>query len=56
MGTLPGVSQQNAFLGLPLTLMQEETAFLVRTGPSITRTRTVTLLTQPDQEWPTLCL
>ena len=29
-GTLPGVSQQNAFLGLPLTLMQEETAFLVK--------------------------
>ncbi len=31
-GTLPGVSQQNAFLGLPLILMQEETAFLVRSG------------------------
>ena len=32
MGTLPGVAQQNAFLGLPLTLMREETAYLVRTG------------------------
>ncbi|KAK8861406.1 hypothetical protein IAR55_002225 [Kwoniella newhampshirensis] len=31
-GTLPGVSQQNGFLGLPLTLMQEETAYLVRQG------------------------
>ncbi|KAK1927386.1 hypothetical protein DB88DRAFT_434533 [Papiliotrema laurentii] len=31
-GTLPGVSQQNAFLGLPITLMREETAYLVSTG------------------------
>ncbi|WWD16687.1 hypothetical protein CI109_101117 [Kwoniella shandongensis] len=31
-GTLPGVSQQNGFLGLPLTLMQEETAYLVTQG------------------------
>jgi len=29
---LPGVSQQNAFLGLPMTLMREETAYLVSTG------------------------
>ncbi|EIW69025.1 hypothetical protein TREMEDRAFT_31207 [Tremella mesenterica DSM 1558] len=28
-GTLPGVSQQNAFLGLPLILMSEETAYLI---------------------------
>lgn len=32
VGTLPGVSQQNAFLGLPITLMREETAYLVSTG------------------------
>ncbi|ORY25810.1 hypothetical protein BCR39DRAFT_277857 [Naematelia encephala] len=32
VGTLPGVSQQNGFLGLPITLMQEETAYLVRSG------------------------
>ncbi|OWZ31286.1 tRNA-splicing endonuclease subunit Sen34 [Cryptococcus neoformans c45] len=31
-GTLPGVAQQNGFLGLPLTLMQEETAYLVIQG------------------------
>ncbi|WVW79967.1 hypothetical protein I302_101940 [Kwoniella bestiolae CBS 10118] len=31
-GTLPGVSQQNGFLGLPLTLMREETAYLVEQG------------------------
>ncbi|KAK4685665.1 tRNA-splicing endonuclease subunit Sen34, partial [Tremellales sp. Uapishka_1] len=31
-GTLPGVSQQNGFLGLPMTLMQEETAYLVQQG------------------------
>ncbi|TYJ57712.1 hypothetical protein B9479_001566 [Cryptococcus floricola] len=31
-GTLPGVSQQNGFLGLPMTLMQEETAFLLQEG------------------------
>ncbi|WWC68803.1 uncharacterized protein I206_102738 [Kwoniella pini CBS 10737] len=31
-GTLPGVSQQNGFLGLPLTLMKEETAYLVQEG------------------------
>ncbi|GFZ42731.1 hypothetical protein JCM24511_00449 [Saitozyma sp. JCM 24511] len=31
-GTLPGVSQQNGFLGLPVTLMQEETAYLVMQG------------------------
>ncbi|OCF58090.1 tRNA-splicing endonuclease subunit Sen34 [Kwoniella mangroviensis CBS 10435] len=31
-GTLPGVSQQNGFLGLPLTLMKEETAYLVEQG------------------------
>ncbi|OXG15080.1 tRNA-splicing endonuclease subunit Sen34 [Cryptococcus neoformans Ze90-1] len=31
-GTLPGVAQQNGFLGLPLTLMQEETAYLVTQG------------------------
>jgi hypothetical protein len=34
VGTLPGVSQQNGFLGLPMTLMQEETAHLVRSGTS----------------------
>lgn len=33
-GTLPGVSQQNGFLGLPMTLMQEETAYLVQQGQS----------------------
>jgi tRNA-splicing endonuclease subunit Sen34 len=32
VGTLPGVSQQNAFLGLPMTLMKEETAYLVTQG------------------------
>jgi len=32
VGTLPGVSQQNGFLGLPMTLMQEETAHLVKSG------------------------
>ncbi|WWC60121.1 uncharacterized protein I303_102685 [Kwoniella dejecticola CBS 10117] len=31
-GTLPGVSQQNGFLGLPMTLMREETAYLVQQG------------------------
>lgn len=31
-GTLPGVAQQNGFLGLPLTLMQEEAAYLVTQG------------------------
>lgn len=31
-GTLPGVSSQNVFLGLPVTLMQEETAWLVQQG------------------------
>ncbi|KAL7419586.1 tRNA-splicing endonuclease subunit [Cryptotrichosporon argae] len=31
-GTLPGVGQQNAFLGLPVTLMMEEAAWLVRQG------------------------
>ncbi|WVQ73749.1 hypothetical protein IAR50_003329 [Cryptococcus sp. DSM 104548] len=31
-GTLPGVAQQNGFLGLPMTLMQEETAFLLQEG------------------------
>ncbi|KAL1409497.1 tRNA-splicing endonuclease subunit [Vanrija albida] len=31
-GTLPGVQQQNGFLGLPVTLMPEETALLVNTG------------------------
>ncbi|WRT65530.1 uncharacterized protein IL334_002475 [Kwoniella shivajii] len=31
-GTLPGVSQQNGFLGLPVTLMREETAYLVQQG------------------------
>jgi hypothetical protein len=31
-GTLPGVSQQNGFLGLPVTLMQEEAAYLVMQG------------------------
>ena len=31
-GTLPGVSQQNAFLGLPLTLTPEETAWCILTG------------------------
>lgn len=31
-GTLPGVVQQNAFLGLPITLMPEETAHLVNSG------------------------
>lgn len=33
-GTLPGVVQQNAFLGLPLTLMPEETTHLVESGTS----------------------
>ncbi|WVQ79055.1 hypothetical protein IAT38_001148 [Cryptococcus sp. DSM 104549] len=32
IGTLPGVAQQNGFLGLPVTLMQEETAYLVQEG------------------------
>ncbi|WVN85826.1 uncharacterized protein L203_100978 [Cryptococcus depauperatus CBS 7841] len=31
-GTLPGVTQQNGFLGLPITLMQEETAYLLQQG------------------------
>ncbi|OCF32370.1 tRNA-splicing endonuclease subunit Sen34 [Kwoniella heveanensis BCC8398] len=31
-GTLPGVAQQNGFLGLPLTLMKEEAAYLVQEG------------------------
>ncbi|WVF67074.1 hypothetical protein IAT40_001819 [Kwoniella sp. CBS 6097] len=31
-GTLPGVAQQNGFLGLPLTLMKEEAAYLVQGG------------------------
>lgn len=31
-GTLPGVGQQNAFLGLPVTLMEEEVAYLVGKG------------------------
>ncbi|CAK9784168.1 tRNA-intron endonuclease catalytic domain-like protein [Cutaneotrichosporon oleaginosum] len=31
-GTLPGVVQQNAFLGLPMTLMPEEAAHLVKQG------------------------
>ncbi|KAK9467052.1 tRNA intron endonuclease [Lipomyces arxii] len=31
-GTLPQVPQQNVFLGLPLQLMAEETAFLVNKG------------------------
>jgi hypothetical protein len=34
VGTLPGVGQQNGFLGLPMTLMQEETAYLVGKGMS----------------------
>ncbi|GMK57559.1 hypothetical protein CspeluHIS016_0403930 [Cutaneotrichosporon spelunceum] len=31
-GTLPGVVQQNAFLGLPVTLMPEESAHLLKQG------------------------
>ncbi|WVR03971.1 hypothetical protein IAU60_000970 [Kwoniella sp. DSM 27419] len=31
-GTLPGVSQQNGFLGLPVTLTKEEAAYLVQEG------------------------
>ncbi|WWC87724.1 tRNA-intron endonuclease [Kwoniella dendrophila CBS 6074] len=31
-GTLPGVAQQNGFLGLPITSMREETAYLVQQG------------------------
>jgi tRNA-splicing endonuclease subunit Sen34 len=35
-GTLPSVSQQNVFLGVPLTLLPEEVATLVNTGtPSL---------------------
>jgi tRNA-splicing endonuclease subunit Sen34 len=32
VGTLPGVSQQNAFLGLPITLTPEETTHLLNKG------------------------
>ncbi|OWZ71216.1 hypothetical protein AYX14_03404 [Cryptococcus neoformans] len=39
-GTLPGVAQQNGFLGLPLTLMQEETAYLVTQGTQKKQTPT----------------
>ena len=31
-GTLPGVSQQNVFLGLPLVLMPEEVVLLLEQG------------------------
>lgn len=31
-GTLPGVAQQNAFLGLPTVLMPEEVVLLVQNG------------------------
>ncbi|KAJ9125579.1 hypothetical protein QFC22_000541 [Naganishia vaughanmartiniae] len=31
-GTLPGVAQQNVFLGLPLVLMPEEAVLLVENG------------------------
>ena len=31
-GTLPGVAQQNLFLGLPLVLMPEEVVLLVENG------------------------
>jgi hypothetical protein len=31
-GTLPQVTQQNVFLGLPLVLMPEEVVLLVRNG------------------------
>lgn len=33
-GTLPGVSQQNVFLGLPLIMMPEEVVLLVQEGES----------------------
>lgn len=33
-GTLPGVSQQNLFLGLPMVLMPEEVVLLVENGES----------------------
>lgn len=33
-GTLPGVAQQNLFLGLPLVLMPEEVVLLVENGQS----------------------
>jgi tRNA-splicing endonuclease subunit Sen34 len=33
-GTLPGVAQQNVFLGLPLVLMPEEVVLLVENGQS----------------------
>lgn len=33
-GTLPQVTQQNVFLGLPLVLMPEEVVLLVRNGRS----------------------
>ena len=31
-GTLPGITQQNVFLGLPLSLMPEEVVLLVENG------------------------
>jgi tRNA-splicing endonuclease subunit Sen34 len=34
-GTLPGVSQQNVFLGLPLVMMPEEVVLLVEESTSI---------------------
>jgi hypothetical protein len=34
-GTLPHLSQQNVFLGVPLVLMPEETVLLVDIGTSI---------------------
>jgi tRNA-splicing endonuclease subunit Sen34 len=39
-GTLPGVSQQNVFLGLPLTMMPEEVVLLVQEGEHLAVLRT----------------
>lgn len=47
-GTLPGVVQQNAFLGLPLTLTSEESAYLVSTGVA----HLVPLATRPTTPSP----
>ena len=44
-GTLPHLSQQNVFLGVPLVLMPEETVLLVDIGPSTTFFRDTLSLT-----------
>lgn len=49
-GTLPGVAQQNGFLGLPLTLMQEETAYLVTQGKRQTHLFLTVVIVRTDMQ------